>query len=254
MLGIALLALAAMRIVSLAPSITEDLFAIGAGPQVVAVDVFSDRPAPATHLPRVGSMNDLNTEAIVALHPDLVVGIAFQAPALGALRRAGVRVVALPADDLTDDLSAIVQLGALSGHEPQAERLRARLTNELAALRVRARAMPERSAFVVVGQSPLYTAGPGSFIDDLLRSAHLRNVVPALRVPYPPYSDEQLVAEQPDIIIVEAGTQLRGTPWDRLRAVRAGHVAVLPQGQLFRPGPHAADALRALIAETATWR
>lgn len=254
---VALLAasLAALRIISLAPSITEDLYAIGAGPRIVAVDAYSDRPAAAARLPRVGSMREANAEAILALHPDLVIGIAYQAPVLSDLARSGVRTQTLQVDTLADELAAIDRLGSLTGRVREARALHARIANELRDLAARAAHRPLRSAYVVIGQSPLYTAGPGSFVDDLLRLAHLRNIVPATGTAWPAYSAERLVFEQPEIIVVPApSAPLRGEPWDRLNAVRSGHVAEIPEADLLRPGPHVSDVLRALLAATDRWR
>jgi len=131
-LVLAALAVAAgIRIISLAPAFTEDLFAIGAGSNVVGVDTFSDRPAAARALPRVGGMRDVNTEAVIALHPDIVVGIPYEAARLADLARAGVRTEVLPLNDLHDDLAAIERLGVLSGHSAQARLLARTLRRRL---------------------------------------------------------------------------------------------------------------------------
>ncbi len=241
---------AALRIVSLAPALTEDLFAIGAGTQIVAVDAFSNRPAAAKSLPRVGSMGGANGEEILALHPDLVVGIAYQARVLADLARAGRHVEVIPLDTLDQDLAAIDRLGALSGHPASAHALHARITTRLAALAAQARTRPLLTAYVSVGESPLYTAGPGSYIDDLLQLAHLRNIVPRSPTPWPQFSAEALVAAQPDVVIVPAPhRELTGIPWSRLRAVRARAIAAIPEDDLLRPGPRVADVLAALLAQ-----
>ncbi len=248
-------AFAALRIVSLAPSLTEDLFAIGAGTRVVAVDSYSNRPAPAANLPRVGSMANANGETILALRPDLVVGIAYQARLLADLGRAGVRVEVVPLDDLAQDLAAIDRLGTLTGNVAGARALHRRIAAELAAIAARAARRPARTAFVAVGREPLYTAGPGSYIDDLLRLANLRNVVVKTPTPWPLYSAERLIVDQPQIVVVPSPEQpLTGAPWDRLRAVRAGRIASIPEDDLFRPGPHVADVLRSLVAQVDRWR
>lgn len=248
-------AFAALRIVSLAPSLTEDLFAIGAGSRIVAVDSYSNRPAAARKLPRVGSMANANGEAILALHPDLVVGIAYQARLLADLGRAGVRVEVLQIDDLAQDLIAIDRLGALTGNVAGARAVHRRLNGELAATAALAARRPTRTAFVAIGREPLYTAGPGSYIDDLLRLANLRNVVAKSPTPWPLYSAERLIVDQPQIVIVPGPQQpLTGTPWDRVRAVGAGHVVAIPEDDLLRPGPHVAEVLRSLVAAVDRWR
>lgn len=253
-IGFVALALAALRIVSLVPAITEDLFAIGAGRAVVAVDAYSDRPAAAARLPRIGALREVNAEAILALRPDLVVGLPYQAPVLEALARAGVHTAMLPLDDLSDDLDALDRLGALTGHQRGAREVRRRIEYALDALSARAARFPERTAFVVIGEDPLYTAGPGSYVDDVLRLAHLHNVVPKSGTPWPAYSEERLVVDQPDVLIVADGTSLRGAPWQRLRAVREGHVVTLPTDVLMQPGPEVAVALRMVVTQADRWR
>lgn len=248
-------AFVASRIVSLAPALTEDLFAIGAGPRVVAVDAYSNRPKAANHLPRVGSMANANGEEILALRPDLVIGIAYQAPVLADLARAGLHVAVIPLDDLHDDVAAIDRLGTLTGHAGEARALHAKIVRELDAIAARAARRPERTAYTALGNAPLYTAGPGSYIGELLRLAHLRNVVPPGPTPWPVFSAERLVVAQPDVILVPVPHDpLAGIPWDRLRAVRTGRVASIPEDDLLRPGPRVADVLRSLVAQVDRWR
>ena len=247
--------LVALRIVSLAPALTEDLFAIGAGARVVAVDAYSNRPAAAARLPRVGSLGNANGEEILALHPDLVVGIPYQARVLADLARVGRHVEVIPLDNLADDLAALDRLGALTGRTTDARALHARIARELATVATQAHRRPVRTAFAAIGEAPLYTAGPGSYVDDLLRLANLRNVVAKSPTPWPAFSAERLVIAQPDVIVVPGPhAPLAGPPWDQLHAVRAAHVAIIPQDDLMRPGPHVADVLRSLVAQTDRWR
>lgn len=249
-----LAALAALRIVSLAPSLTEDLFAIGAGPHVVAVDEYSNRPTAAARLPKIGALREANAERILALRPDLVVGVSYQAPVLADLARAGLHVATLDVDDLAGDLHAIDRLGELTGNRSQAQALHHTIDTELRAVAMREARRRERSAFVVIGRTPLYTAGPGSYIDDLLRLAHLRNVV-TVAAPWPSYSGETLLAQQPDVLVVTANEPpLIGPPWERLDAVRDAHVVRIAEDDLLRPGPHVAAVLRALCAQVDRWR
>jgi len=253
-LVLAALAVAAgIRIVSLAPALTEDLFAIGAGPNVVGVDAFSDRPAAARALPRVGGMRDVNAEAVLALRPDIVVGIPYQAVHLADIARGGVRTETLPLDDLRDDLRAIERLGALTGREPVARRVAQTIRTRLAALAADARHTRRLTAFVSLGG--MGSAGGGSYVDELLGLANLHNVSGGVKRPWVTFSPENLLRAQPDVIIMpDRGPSLAGEPWPQLAAVKAGRIVRLPEDDLLRPGPRVADVLAELLAGLAQWR
>jgi iron complex transport system substrate-binding protein len=248
-----LLGVAAPRIVSLIPSLTEDLFAIGAGPQVVGASQFTDYPPAARHLPQVASFSSLDAERIVRLHPDVVVGIPSQASLVSDLRRAGLRVELLPDDSFGDIFATLGELGALSGHERQARTLEASLRARTAALE---RTVPTSSApktFVVLGVSPsIFTVGNASYIAHLLALAGGRNAS-TLAGAYGRYSAEALLAEQPDVIVADKQSGLAGAlglpPWNALRAVRDGRVYVLDDADILeRPGPRYNEGLAWLIA------
>jgi iron complex transport system substrate-binding protein len=244
---------AGLRIVSLAPALTEDLFAIGAGNQVVGVDAYSNRPARARSLPRVGGMREVNAEAVLALRPDLVVGIPYEAAHLADVARGGVRTEVIRLDDLHDDLGAIERLGVLTGHADRARRIAARLRARLGAIARDVRRTRSLSAFVSLGS--MGTAGGGSYVDELLGLANLRNVAGGIRRPWLTFSPEQLLIAQPDLVIVpDRGAALSGDPWQRLSAVRAGRVLRVPEDDLLRPGPRVADVLADIVAGVRPWR
>lgn len=243
------------RIVSLVPSMTEDLFAVGAGKQVVAVSEFTDYPPQAKHLPIVASFASIDTERIVALHPDLCIGIEAQDRLAGDLRRAGIPVY-LRKDDAFDDIFANLDaVGTLSGHRLQALALVKRLRARTAAL---VRTVPHRarkpSVFVVLGVAPIYTVGRGSYIERLIELAGGRNAAADVGQPYARFSAEALIARQPDLIVADPDVGLGDAvlarpPWKALRAVRHGHLYRLPDAAILeRPGPRYNLGLAWLIA------
>jgi iron complex transport system substrate-binding protein len=241
------------RIVSLAPSLTEDAFALGAGSEVVGVSDYSDWPPPARALPRIGSFAAIDAERIVALHPTLVVGIASQAPLVAPLRRAGLRVVLYDDDRFEDIAIALRALGAQLGRSCATRTLLAQLDAEAAHARGGApRTAPVR-AFVVLGVGPIFTVGDRSYIATLIRMAGGTNVA-RLTSAYDRYSAEALLAAQPEILIADPASGLRAVladePWHSLTAVREGHVAFVPDpGVLLRPGPRYPEAIRWLSAQ-----
>jgi iron complex transport system substrate-binding protein len=255
MIALALAVATAVRVVSLSPVLTEDLFAIGAGRLVVGVDAYSNRPAAAVRIPRVGEMRTINSETVADLSPTLVVGIDYQAPNLADLARTGVRTEALPVDTLHDDFGAIARLGRLTGHEADARRLLERLHHRLDAVGRATRALPQPRAFVVVGTEPIFTASDASYIGDVLRIAHVANACPGVRGPFPNLSAEALEAADPDVLIVTRGTVLPATPpWSHLRAVRERRIVTLDEDDLFRAGPRVADVAEALVRAIAPYR
>ena len=245
----------AVRVVSLAPNLTEDLFAIGAGSSVVGVDAYSNRPAAALRIPRVGALRTINSEAIAALDPDLVVGIPYEAPNLRDLARTGLRTEALAVDTLHDDFAAIATLGRLTGHERDAARVLATIRQRLAAAGRATRALTPVRVLAVIGVAPIYTAGRGSYIDDLFTVVHAVNVAGNVRAAFPAVSGETIEADDPDVLVVPSGTVFpNDPPWSRLRALREHRVLTIAQDDLLRPGPRVAEAVEAIARGLARYR
>ena len=242
------------RLVSLAPSLTEDLFALGAGSRVVGVSAYTDYPPAARALPVVATASAIDAERIVALHPDLVVGIAAQQRLTADVRRAGLSLMLLPDDSYASIFEDLRRLGEATGRSDRARALIARLQARTAALR---RSVPRGSrrpsVFVVLGTAPIYTVGQGSYIAQLIALAGGRNAAADVRAPYARYSADALIAHEPDVIVADPTIGLQASlarpPWNALRAVREHHVYELPDPALLeRPGPRYNDGLAWLIA------
>ncbi len=240
------------RIVTLVPSLTEDFFAIGAGSQVVGVSAYSDIPA-AKKLPVVADFSSVDTEKIVALRPDAVIGIPAQARLLDPLRRAGVNVVLVSDDTYGDIFTGIAAAGSISGHEREADALIAHLSHETENIRARTRAFKRKpSVFVVLGTGPIWTVGQKSYIAHLIALAGGRNAADDLDVAYGQYSAEAMLRAQPDAIVtdpsVHLDAELDREPWRSLRAVILHRVyTVDPAAILERPGPRYNEGLLWLV-------
>ncbi len=240
------------RIVSLIPSLTEDLFAIGAGPTVVGVSEFTDFPPAAKALPVVASFASADAERIVQLHPDVVVGIASQTAPAADVRKAGIRTVLLNDDGFDDIFRDIEALGLLTGRVDEAraltDRLRARTTALMRTVRPHPRAP---RVFVVLGIGPIFTVGDTSYIGKLISLAGGENAA-RIHDAYGAYSAEALLAMQPDVVVADPSVQLQSVldrpPWNALRAVREHRIAYLPDPAILeRPGPRYNDGLAWLI-------
>ena len=246
------------RIVSLSPTATETLFAIGAGKQVVAVDDQSDYPrsAPRTRL----SGFTPNAEAIAGYRPDLVV-LSYDANRIVAsLRQLGIRVLLQPtAKDLPAAYAQIKALGAVTGHVRASRTLVARMRTRIARITAASRARA-RGVSVYHEVSPdLYAAASRSFIGTVYRLFGVRNIADAADASgsgFPKLSAEYVIAQDPNLIVLadtrccgQSRASVAGRPgWNRIRAVRTGTIAVIDDSVASRWGPRVVDFVRAVGA------
>jgi iron complex transport system substrate-binding protein len=251
----------AQRVVSLAPSNTEILFAIGAGAQVIGRDETSDYPAEALSLPTIGGYSGYNLEAIVALHPDLVLaqGGGLNSPELiASLEGLGLTVYVLPNPPGMEEMFANLEtVGTLTGHSADAVSLVDSLKSRVAA--VDEKIMPLSYAPTVYYEldatepTKPFTAGPGSFIDLLIARAGGINVGAALQGQWAQISLEQLVVANPTIILLgdaaygETPEKVAQRPgWGILAAIQNGQVFGFDDNLVSRPGPRLVDGLEAM--------
>lgn len=250
----------AQRVVSLAPSNTEILFAIGAGAQTIGRDEFSNYPPEAAGLPSVGgSMGNYSIEQIIALTPDLVLAAEINAPELvKSLEDAGLTVYYLsnPAD-LAGMYTMLLTVGTLTGRRGEAESLVASLTVRAAVVEQKLSQVSQRPTvfYEIDGSEPAkpWTAGSGTFIDTLLNQAAADNIGAAMGMPYGQMSIEALLEADPDFILL-GDANYGVTPeqvaaragWEQLRAVKAGRVLPFDDDLVSRPGPRQVEGLELL--------
>lgn len=245
------------RIVSLAPSVTEMLFAVGAGDQVVGVTRFCDHPPPARRLPKVGGITPLtiDLESIVRLRPELVLSSGDgQEPVLAGLARLGIPGRVLPAASLAEVLDRLEEVGRLTGHADRARRLRGELERRVERVR---RSVARRSSasrprvFFMLWDRPLTTTGR-SFVSELIELAGGDNVFGDLSLAFPEVSEEAVIARDPQVILVPDHDRLdfealrRRPGWELISAVRSGRIHRIPGDAISRPGPRLVDALEVL--------
>lgn len=239
------------RIVSMLPSHTEALFAIGAGAQLVAVDRFSNFPKTETdRLPKVGSAYQPSIEAIVALKPDLVLADESGGSRLTEkLAAAGLSVYGGTAQTYTEVFQKIAVLGQLTNHEAGATRLITGMRGDMNALATQLQGAAKVSAYFEIDPAP-YTVGPGSFIGVLMSKAGGSNIIPGGLGEFPKISPELVVKANPSVMIGLSLQDARNRPgWNTLQAVTAGRVyKPTPEetDALSRPGPRLPVALRVL--------
>ena len=246
------LAASPQRIVSLLPSLTETVCALGACERLVAVDTYSNWPQSVRALPQVGGIDDAQIESILALQPDLVLA-ATSTRAVARLESLGVKVLALEPRTLDDFRRVVGQLDrVLSASRGSA--LLQRLDGELAAAG-RALDPAQRGARVYfeVSSEP-YAASEASFIGQLLALVGAANVVAGSMGPFPKLNPEFMVRADPQVIMVSdrtSGDLARRPGWTGLRALREGRVCQFSLAQsdvLVRPGPRMAEGARLMVA------
>jgi cobalamin transport system substrate-binding protein len=251
-------AASAMRIVSLAPSVTETLFALGAGNEVVGISTYCDYPPEATHIDRIGTFLTPNIEAIIAKHPDLIIGVPTpgnRSP-VEALERVGLRVLIVDPQTLGDIKAVIERIGAAVDRDAAGRALVQRIDTDMAATRARLADAPRRRVLMVVGQTPLIAVGSGIFQDELIRMGGGINLAAQAGGAWPHLSLEFVLAQAPEVIIdTTMGNEERAgagaamefwATFPTLPAVQAHRVYGYKEYQLLRPGPRVADAFRAI--------
>ena len=235
------------RIVSLLPSVTESVCALGACDRLVGVDNYSNWPAQAAALPHVGGLEDANVERIVSLRPDVVL-LSRSARVTERLEALGLRVLAFEPDSLADLERVLGQLGALLGRDEQARALWRDMNAGVAkiAAGLPAQARGARVYFEVA--STPYAASESSFIGQVLSRLGAANVVPGALGPFPKLNPEFVVKANPQLIMLgdRNGVALATRPgWQGIDAIRQDRVCVFTHAQgdvLVRPGPRVAEA------------
>lgn len=241
----------AQRIVSLAPSVTETLFALGAGERLTGVCTFCDFPREVEHISRVGAYLTPNVEVIIAQAPDLVIGVPPNNPeALAALQRAGLRVVVVQVDTIAQVEAAITTIAREIGREDAGVQLLTDIHRKMAAIQTRLANAPQRRVLMVVGQKPLIAVGADIYLNELIERAHGVNIAATTGLPWPQLSLEFAVANQPEVIIdssmgsEEKDEAQRLGIWrnfPELPAIREGRLYNRRSYVLLRPGPRLAE-------------
>lgn len=238
------------RVVTLAPSITDVVVALGHAGRIVGVTRFDTAPEVAA-LPRVGGFLDPSAEAVVALRPDLVLwltdGGAF--PPVRRIAELGVPVLAIPVVSVADVIAATRAVAAALGDPAAGERLAAELEAAIRRARARSASLPRKRVLLLVGREPLVVAGPGSYPDELLRILGAANVVGGT-VPWPVFPVEKAAAADPDVVIdaaVREHGSAEGAGLDAIPAVRRGAIRRLQTDDVLRPGPALIPALDTLF-------
>ncbi|MEN6429624.1 MAG: ABC transporter substrate-binding protein [Coriobacteriales bacterium] len=236
------------RIVSLAPGNTEIVYSLGILDRVVGVTTYDDYPPEVASVEKVGDFVTPNLEAIAAARPDLIlVTTGVQADVIDKLESTGAAVVAIDPQSLDGLYASIATVGAVTGESDAAAEVVRGMKDELAVLQEAIDASPV-TCFVELAQDPLFTAGSGTLINDLIEQAGGENVV--TDEGYVAYSLEKLVTDDPEVYLATKGSmsdpsQLAKRPgYSDLFAVKNGRVYILDDNLVSRPGPRVIQGVR----------
>ena len=248
------------RLISLAPSTTEILFAIGLAPKIVATDDFSDYPAEAKNLPKIGGLNAAyNFEQIVALKPDLIFAAGITPPeTLKKLEDLKLTVVVVGTEQTSFDsiFADIALVGQATGQVEQAAQVTTAMQDQLAALKAKLATAKEKPLVYweldATDPAKPYSVGPGNFVGDMIALAGGTNVFEKAESPFPQVSAEQVVAANPDVIILSDAAYgitiesvLKRPGWQVIAAVKQQRVAPIDDNLVSRPGPRIVAGLEA---------
>jgi iron complex transport system substrate-binding protein len=246
-----------LRVVALAPSITEIVFALGQEKRLVGVSRFSDFPKEALRLPLVGSYIQPDIEKIISLNPDICIAVKDGNPREVADQLESLRIPIYAVDplDLESVMSMILQIGDLLNAEDRAQAIVTGMQSRIDLVReqvMRTKLRP--GVFFQIGISPIVSVGKGTFINEMIRMAGGTNLCAGYSS-YPRFSREQVLALSPDVLIVT--TMHRGlsidqikaewAQWTQIPAVRNGRIAIVDSNIFDRPAPRQVDALEQLV-------
>jgi iron complex transport system substrate-binding protein len=241
------------RLGSMAPSITETLFAVGAGERVVGVTTADDYPPEVESIEEVGEYRQPNVERVASLGIEVLFLSSSSATVEQAEdleRKTRAKVVVINPESVEDAISSIGTVGKIVGNREEAREVEERLRGELEQIESKVGGLSRPTVFYEISGEPLITAGPGSFVHDVIRRAGGTNVAAGADQAYPQYPPERLLEENPDYYLVGRGSgttveevKSRGT-YSALRAVQEDRVFVVNDDLVDRPGPRIVEGVR----------
>jgi iron complex transport system substrate-binding protein len=244
------------RIVSLAPSHTEMLFALDLADEIVGVTEYCNYPPEAAERTAVGSFTTIDLEQVVGLEPDLVLATTMHmADTVPALQEHGLNVFVIDPQSVSAVMDTISKLGELTGQVQEAAALLDDMQTRIDAVQAAVGDAERPSVFWELGPE-LYSAGPGSFINDLIEMAGGENVAAGADSPWPQLTIEEILLKDPDVIVLadhnygQTAEMVAERPgWSDLRAVRDGNIVEITDDDIVsRPGPRLVDGLEFLAA------
>jgi iron complex transport system substrate-binding protein len=244
------------RIVSLAPSNTEVVYALGLGARVVGVTEFCNYPPEVKEKPKIGGYSKIDLERVVGLNPDLVLATNIHAKSVvPELEKRGITVVVVEPKNVNDVLTKIAFVGKLTGATESAAKVTAQMQARIDAVTSKVATVKTKPRVYYEIDKTFFTAGPGSFIDDMIVKAGGVNIAADAKTAYPQLTAEAIIAKDPEVILLgsmnfgETPEVVRARPgWANITAVKTGRlIPITDEDVISRPGPRVVEGLE-LIA------
>lgn len=244
------------RLICLLPSVVDDVYALGAGSDVIAVSDYTKYPPEATRKPSIGIPLTPSIETIVSLHPDLVIASADsnREETIRQLEQVGVTVFVLNPHGIEGILSSISSLGEAIGREDAATHLVSQLRDRLDAVRSRVKDKPVLTVFLPIWYDPIITIGKHAFITEIIAAAGGKSITEEIPQEWPQISLETMIERKPNALVLVQGSRMsiadvENRPgWKTLTAIRNHHVYIVDD-RMELPSPVAFDALEDLARQ-----
>ncbi len=246
-----------MRIISMAPSLTETLFALGLGSRVVGVTNFCNYPPEAREKEKIGGFINPNLEKIVSLKPDLILATldGNKKGVIDKLKELGLSVNVINPRNIEEILGSITQIGELTYRHKRAEELVSSMKRRIGKVVKSVKGLSRPPVLFIYGEDPLITAGPGTFANDLIKLAGGRNISEDSWIPYPKYNLEEILIKKPERIFISSMEVTEKAPskvierwkkWPAIPAITKERVFLINGDLIDRPGPRIIEGLEIL--------
>jgi len=241
------------RILSLAPDITETLFALGLSHEIVGVTRFSDFPPAAKEKPKVGPYTDINIEAVINLEPDLILGTGSGnlRGQIRQLERLGFPVYVVYPRNFDGIMTTIRRIGKIVGRESEGEAIFREMRQRVEEVSRRVAGRDKPKVFLQIGRDPIFTVSKGSFAHDLISIAGGDNIAKDARIPYPSFTLEEVILKAPEVLIISSMYVDRNhsqwleewKKWRVLPAVKNNRLYTIDSDLVDRPSPRIVEGL-----------
>ncbi|MDI6776142.1 MAG: cobalamin-binding protein [Syntrophales bacterium] len=245
------------RIISLAPSITETLFALGLDKEIVGVTMFCNYPPAVRSKPKVGGFINISLERVVSLSPNLIIGTSDgnRRETVEQFERIGLPVYIVNPVSLEDILKMVLDIGRITGKEDTAKKLIFNLRRRVESVVLKTRQMKKPRVFLLLGTDPMITVGRDTLHDKLITLAGGVNVAGGDTIKYPRYSIEEVMVKQPDVIIITsmkreenfASLRDKWKKWKNIPAVRNDRIYTIDTDLITRSSPRIINGLEELV-------